>query len=184
MLKCMAYQSLLRGDTALVFIEPAGDASKQIAKWREHNTADRLIYVDHSLKLGMTPCINPFEIYGIDAKDTSPPALNAKKVVAQQLLSAFQEVIATGQGSDLTRNMQTVLMQCILVLLDYPGATIRDLLRFANDTANADLVAFAETRTHYPDVRDFFTHGFYRKTLQPTREAIQNRLQVLRFTVR
>jgi hypothetical protein len=175
-LKSLAYQVLQDPNCALVFCEPAGDASRQIARWKEHVHSDRLIYVDHSLKSGFTPCINPFEIYGVEARDTRPDALRVKKVVAQQLLGALQEIVSTGQGAEFSRNAQGILMSCILVLLDYPNATLRDLMRFMYDP---ELARFAETRNHYPDVRDFFVHGFHRKTLQPTKEAIQNKLQEL-----
>ena len=63
--------SLRRGEEALIFIEPAGDAARQIALWPE--CKDRLIYVDLSLDLAKAPTINPFQIYGIKAEDTSPP---------------------------------------------------------------------------------------------------------------
>ena len=100
--------------------------------WKENIGNDRLIYVDLGLQLGMTPVINPFEISGIEASDTSLEALKVKKVVAQELLSAFQQVLAQGHGSELSANMETVLKQCIPVLLDTEGATIRDLMRSVN----------------------------------------------------
>ena len=54
--------------------------------------------------------------------------------------------------------MVTLLMPCILVLLDKEGATIRDLQRFmdAMGKRNSDLIAFAKTRTRYPDICRFF----------------------------
>jgi hypothetical protein len=135
--------------------------------------------VDHALELGMTATINPFQISGVPATDTSHRALRVKKVVAQQLLEAFQEVLATGEGAELTKNMQSVLMQCILVLLDYFDATIRDLQRFMNDDRNADLVESGRSRDHYPDVRDFFKFSFHKDNLRMTKAAIHTKLQDL-----
>ena len=178
LLKLLAYSIITQGKEALVFIEPGGDVSRQIAEWKE--CGDRLIYVDLSLELGMAPTVNPFEIYGIRAEDTSPAAQEVKTVIAQQLLSAFQEVLGAGEGSDFSRNMQTVLIQCLLVLLDYPGATIRDLRRFMDDRRNADLVAFAQSRHHYEDVRTFFEDSYVGAAhIKPTKEAIRTKLQVL-----
>jgi hypothetical protein len=177
LLKLSAHSVITRGDEALIIIEPAGDASRQIALWPE--CKDRLIYVDLSLDLSRAPTINPFEIYGIKAEDTSPPALDVKTVVAQQLMTAFQEVLGTGLGAELSKNMQTIVEHCLMVLLDWPNATLRDLRRFMDDTRNGDLVAFAQTRHHYEDVPDFFTHSFHSKHYASTKDAIQAKLQSL-----
>ena len=48
-------------------------------------------------------------------------------MVALQLVEALQEIVSKGQGGAISDNMKMVLTQCILVLLDYPGATFRDL---------------------------------------------------------
>jgi hypothetical protein len=140
---------------------------------------DRLIYVDLTLELSKTPTINPFQIYGIRAEDTSPQALDVKTVVAQQLLTAFQEVLGTGLGAELSKNMRTIILPSLMVLLDWPGATLRDLRRFMDDTRNHDLVAFAQTRHHYEDVPEFFTHGFHARHYKETKDAVQSKLQSL-----
>jgi hypothetical protein len=75
----------------------------------------------------MSPTINPFEIPGIAQQDTSPAALAVKEVVAHQLFEALEEVIGGGQRGEFTRNMETVLLPSIQVLLDYPSATLREL---------------------------------------------------------
>ena len=121
LLKLFAHSIITQGREALICIEPAGDASRQIALWPE--CKDRLIYVDLSLDLSRAPTVNPFEIYGIKAEDTSPAALDVKTVVAQQLLTAFQEVLGTGAGAELSKNMRTIILPCLMVLLDWPGAT-------------------------------------------------------------
>ena len=177
LLKLLAHSIIKQGKEALICIEPAGDASRQIALWPE--CKDRLIYVDLSLDLSRAPTVNPFEIYGIKAEDTSPAALDVKTVVAQQLLTAFQEVLGTGAGAELSKNMRTIILPCLMVLLDWPGATIRDLRRFMDDTLNRRLVEFAETRHHYEDVPEFFTHDFHSKHYKDTKNAVQAKLQSL-----
>jgi hypothetical protein len=177
LLKLLAHSVIKRKKEALIFIEPAGDAARQIALWPE--CKDRLIYVDLSLDLARAPTVNPFEIYGIKAADTSPAALEVKTVVAQQILNAFQEVLGAGAGAELSKNMQTIIEHCLPVLLDYPGATLRDLLTFMDDTRNGRLLEFAETRHHYHDVVEFFRHSFGRKHYAVTKDAIQSKLESL-----
>ena len=177
LLKLFAHSTITRREEALIVIEPAGDASRQVALWPE--CGDRLIYVDLSLDLSRAPVINPFQIYGVRAEDISPAAIDVKTVVAQQLLTAFQEVLGTGAGAELSKNMRTIIMPCLMVLLDFPGATLRDLRRFMDDTRNGDLVAFARTRHHYEDVPEFFTHGFHSKHYRETKDAVQAKLQSL-----
>ena len=48
-----------------------------------------------------------------------------------------------------------------------------------DDTRNADLVDFAQTRHHYEDVPDFFTHDFHSKHYKDTKNAVQAKLQSL-----
>ena len=48
----------------------------------------------------MVPTINPFEISGIDPLDTSKHCDQlVKRVVAQQIVEAFEQIIAGGMGS-------------------------------------------------------------------------------------
>ena len=75
--------------------------------------------------------------------------------------------------------MRTIILPCLMVLLDWPGATLRDLRRFMDDTRNRDLVDFAQTRHHYEDVPDFFTHDFHSKHYKDTKNAVQTKLQSL-----
>jgi hypothetical protein len=76
--------------------------------------------------------------------------------------------------------MKTVLLPCIQVLLDYPGATLRELQRFADDKQNADLVDFARSRTHYQDIQRFFERGYVNEQhLRVTKDAVKTKLQYL-----
>jgi hypothetical protein len=184
LLKLMAHSILNDRNTALVFLEPAGEASQEIAWWKENVNTDRLVYVEHSLKLGKTPVINPFEISGIDPSDTSLYALGVKRVVALQLAEALHEIVSQGQGAEITGNMDTVLTQCILVLLDYPGATFTHLMHFMeNSERGSELIAFARSRTHYGGVADYFATDFVKdKGLEETKRAIRRKLRRLFLT--
>lgn len=143
---------------SLVVLEPSSRLVTQLARFKENVRSDRLIYVSYDK--GMCPVINPLTISGIRPDDTSPQALSVKRVIAQELLDAISEVVRADGDTQFTVNMKATLMPCILVLLDWRGATLRDLLRFMDDKENDKLVEFAKTRTHYPDAVLFFTNKF------------------------
>ncbi|MFD1156823.1 type IV secretory system conjugative DNA transfer family protein [Roseovarius aestuarii] len=166
---------------AVVIIDPTSDFAGQIAKWKEFNTSDRLIYVRPTLKRGAWPCINPFQIHGIPAQDYSEEALNTKRVVAQELVEALGRIV-TESGGILTAPMRTILTNCVLVLLDKDGASLKDLSDFLKSTRNNDLIAFARTLTHHEYIADYFTTsegGFNAKGNAVTRDAIGRRLDDL-----
>ena len=95
---------------SVVILDPAGEFVEQIAHWREFIGAgsERLIYISLKLKLGMVPTINPFEISGIDPSEMSEYALLIKHVVAQQIIEAFEQIIAGSVGSAITTPMEGV----------------------------------------------------------------------------
>jgi hypothetical protein len=162
---------------ALFVLDPGGDFALQYA---QQARSDRLIYIHPLLDLERTPVINPFEIHGVNPSDTRPPALAVKRVVAQQIVEALEEVVGEGQKGEISKNMRTVLLPCILALLDYPGATLRDLRTFMDDKQNADLVDFGTRLVNYPDVANFFTHSYRGKHhIKPTKDAIETKLQSL-----
>lgn len=170
---------------SVVALDPAGDFVDQVAKWPEFVGNDRLIYIKYDLLEGMVPTINPLDqlaMSGVDYNDTSRGALTKKRVVAQELLSAFEEIIAGGQGSNITTPMRTLLMPCLLTLLDRPGSTLIDLQRFMVDEDNDDLVAFARTLDHYQNVPSFFAQKFKGKGgahFAKTKASIYGKLQDL-----
>ena len=179
LLKVLIHSYVTGDAAAVVVIDPAGEFVEQIARWQEFVGSDKLVYIKHELAQGMTPTINPFQISGIEASDTSPKALSAKRVVAQQLLSGIQEIIAGGMGSTLTTPMRALVRPCILALLDREGSTLRDLQRFMDGNNNSDLVAFGASLTHYDDVQRFFQDAFNGKQYGPTKAAIYTKLQDL-----
>lgn len=165
---------------AIVVIEPSGDFVEQVAKWPEFVGSDRLVYLKVDLRPGMVPTINPLEIPDLDPDDTSREALALKQVVAQQLLAALEGIISDRAGGTLTVNMNAVLMSCLLVLLEKPGATLRDLQRFMDDDANDDLVAFGASRTHFPSASALFQGPFKNGgSFKTSKSSIYAKLQTL-----
>ena len=115
---------------AVAVIDPDGRMCSEMVRWREWVGNHRLVYFNPTFKRGMTPCINPLEPVGVDPEDTSERAVHVKQLLAQQLMEALTQVIAGGQGSNVTLPMRSILMPCILTLLYRPGSTLRDLQRF------------------------------------------------------
>ena len=165
---------------SVVVLDPHGDFVGQVARWREFLESDRLIYVRPKLVRGTSPTINPFEISGVDPSDYSLEALETKQVVAQELVTGFERIIADGgPGSTLTLPMRVVLTPCVLALLDRPGSTLVDLQRFMRDEKNEDLVAFGRALSHQPHVAAYFAEGFHDEGTKTTKLSIYRKLTLL-----
>jgi len=162
---------------ALVVIEPAGDFVTQIAHWKEFVKNDRLVYIKPTLAEGVSPVINPFEIYGVHATDYSGKALNTKRVVGQELVQAL-----TGIVGELSGPMTTVLKNCVMVLLDKEGATLEDLFDFMSKESNEELIEFAQTLTHHDRLPMYFSRkdsGFNLPSNKVTKDAVSRRIDGL-----
>lgn len=185
LMKAIAFQRIYENNSALITIDPAGSMVDEMAHWKEWVGNTRLIYFHPRLERGMTPTINPFETPYTHRTDED--AVQAKQVIAQQLRDAFEQIIAGSAGSSLSLQMQALLMPCILTLLDMPGATLLDLQRFMHvpqdrreQPKNMDLVAFGQSRRHYPAVPSFFTNDFRDDArFRSTKHSISTKIQSL-----
>ena len=70
------------------------------------------------------------------------------------------------EGVQFTDHMQAALRRCLHVLLDKPGATLRDLVNFMNDGENDRLIDFALTRWYDPDSVSYFRTKFKAREAQ------------------
>jgi len=165
---------------AVVVLDPAGEFVNQIAHWPEFvgEGADRLVFLKLDLQQGMVPTINPFEIHDVEADDTTRDSILAKRRTAQQLFKAFEQIITMEGGEAFTTPMRSLIRPCIMTLLDFEGATFKDLLRFFDDANNSDLVGFAAQRSHDDTNAKFFQSQFYQDTtLNVTKTALHKKLQ-------
>ena len=105
LLKSLVYEFMQLDNASVVFLDPVGDVSKQIARWPEFERSNRLVYFDLRLRKGYAPVINPFDAEGLDDED--------KIALADQILSAFQEILGEGRGSDLSVNMEGSLCRSL-----------------------------------------------------------------------
>ncbi len=172
LLKQLIHAAYQRFDEATIVIDPHGDLAEQVAHWEMFTGDDRLIYIDPYFEEGHVPAFNPL----ILPEGTS---MQQREVIAQQLVNAFEQLLKGSGGDSLTVNMRTVLMPCILTLLDQPDSTLADLQRFMNDRLNEDLVALGE-QSNRRAIRDFFLHDFAGDpSLRPSKSAISRKLQSL-----
>ncbi len=179
LLKKLIWSYTTNTNAAVVIIEPTGELSREVAEFKEFAESDRLVYLANDLDLQQTFCINPFEIPGVDPSDTSVEALRTKQVMADEIYEALTEIIGEGDGSTFSLNMEALLMPCILALLDYPGATLRDLKGFMDKKRNQELVQFAKSLSHHPDLPAFFMQDFPSDHYTKTKDGISAKLRIL-----
>lgn len=172
LLKQLIHAAYHRFGEAIVVIDPHGDLAQQVAKWEMFEQDDRLLYIDPYLSDDHIPPFNPLDV-------PEGTTMQQKEVIAQQLVNAFEQLLKSSGGDSLTVNMRTVLMPCILTLLDRKGSTLADLQRFMNDQLNEPLVELG-TQSKRRAIRDFFTHDFLNDTsLRASKSAISRKLQSL-----
>ena len=172
LLKQLIHAAFHRYGEAVIVIDPHGDLAEQVAKWEMFETDGRLLYIDPYLSPDHIPPFNPLQV-------PEGTTMQQKEVIAQQLVNAFEQLLKGSGGDSLTVNMRTVLMPCLLTLIDRPGSTLADLQRFMNDRLNEDLVQVGKTSKRRA-IRDFFTYDFQDDTsLRPSKSAISRKLQSL-----
>jgi|TARA_A100000171_G_C2139707_1_gene153904 Type IV secretory system Conjugative DNA transfer len=158
---------------SLVVIDPHGDMSRQIARWRYfwHNP-NKLVYIDPNLSQNHTPAFNPLDL---------PEGVNAD-VYAQQLVSAFEHLLEGDGGHSLTVNMRALLLPCLKVLLKMEGATLLDLQRFmATGSGNTRAEKYINLGCQDSNVltADFFQHEFTSNKFDSTKQSIATKITSL-----
>jgi energy-coupling factor transporter ATP-binding protein EcfA2 len=168
LLKLLIYSYLRKpGYCTTIVFDPAGDFASQVAEWKDNGLGDNLIYIDPYLKDGFTPTINPFEV-----RNTSPQGID---ILSQELLSVFAEIL---QKTGFTNQMEALLVPCLSVILNTPGATLADLQRFMDDDLNDDLVQrgrLSKNTSH----KNFFDTKFLSGSYKNTKDSLYTKLQSL-----
>lgn len=122
LMKSLVYHYLTTDtSTALVFIDPHNDISKQVAAFAPNATNDRLAYIEPRINDRDFPGLNPFDI---DGKESLTDI--QAETYADEFVWAFQEIL---EGS-LTDQMVTLLKNTIPVLMKMPDASVYDLIAF------------------------------------------------------
>lgn len=169
LMKNMIYDRVKRGKSAVVVIDPKGDLSKQVAKWRENaENPERLIYFDPDLFPDKSPVINPF-----DLEDTK--ANNIQRAIFE-LRQSFDQILSQIEGG-FTPAMKNIMGHTLSVILR-KGGSLRDLHRFFDEKQNTDLLQYGQSSADDQD-RAFFNGEFLDKNLQVSTNGIRSRLGLL-----
>lgn len=170
LMKALVFHYLGVSRTSVVVLDPHGDLVQQIAGWREFQgeAADRLVYLDYAGEEGRWPVLNPLDV---------PHLTTAQRAIYSRALT---EIIrdALPDGGDFSPNMVTLTDFCFRVLLERPGSTLADVIRFVDDDRNSDLVN-AGRRHSSPIIAEYFSHRFSSKSLDGAKNGISNRMVYL-----
>ncbi|MEM7662784.1 MAG: DUF87 domain-containing protein [Pseudomonadota bacterium] len=154
-------------DAAVVVLDPHGKLAEEVAKFRANESQNRLIYIRPNWQDDLRITINPFEISDISA--------SALENQSKTITAALAQII----GSGFTPNMEAILVAMVSTLLHRPKSDFADLVRFADDSRNADLIDYGSNNLPYEVHREFFLHAFQDKHLEPSKAALRSRFQTL-----
>lgn len=159
LMKSMILQDIrknLKKDCSIVVIDPNGDFTKEVAQFKENKEPfmrDKLVYIDLDLFKGeYAPVINPFQLQENANKDREIDLQN------QQIGKALVE-ISESFGQPLTAQQQTLMYNCINVLLEMDNTSLWDLHTLVSlEKNNADTAPLVEAgkNSQNPSVRNFF----------------------------
>lgn len=184
LIKLLVYRELIKPEPkeAVILLDPHGDMAQEIAQFNEFSHtkyANRLVFIDPSLKQGYSPSINPFQL---EFKTESNIAL-----MTQELLSIINVLLqwlgqsnswTPNQWASTTNQMDAILSPCIATLLRCGNSSFSDLQRFMDDNNNADLLALGQQSPN-PQHRLLFRHKFNSPLFSATKHGIYTRLQVI-----
>jgi len=168
LIKILAYHYIAkkRDYCTTIIVDPHGDLSEEIARFKEHSTGENLVYVHPFLRRGHTPIINPFQINSTDEYVIDR--------TAQELSNVFQELI---KDSTLTLQMETLLVPCISTIIRNKG-NLLDLQVFMDDEKNNQWVNLGK-ESPQPAHREFFRSAFARTAYHSTKQSIYTKIQSL-----
>jgi Helicase HerA, central domain len=158
-----------RTNTAVVIIDPASNFSTQVAKWREFEENDRLVFIDPNLHPEYTPVFNPLDI---PESDRSNPKTIARLV--ESLVDTFQ---AIGE-SRLTNNMELALAVGLTVLFHKPGSSIEDLLDLWGQEETGKTAQWLDFARKLPLSKFYHTYlgdAYFSKGTNETKAALTTR---------
>ena len=164
LIKLIFHRLAVKANCSIVIFDPHGDLAIQCAKRMDHKKD--IIYIDPTLKKGLTPTINPFRLKKRDEETIA--------IVAQEMVSALENII----GVDFSPNMEALITPLIYTLLRKGDSGIDELLRFLDDENNKDLIELALSspiKAH----KVFMKNQFPKKKFTVTKDALSTKLQIL-----
>lgn len=169
LMKMMIYDRLQRAKSAVIVIDPKGDLSRQVARWRENaRNPENLVLFDPELFSDLRPVINP-----LDIEDKSP--INVQRAIFEMRYS-FDQILSQIEGG-FTPAMKNILGHTLSVLIR-KGGSLQDLHRFFDSKRNKDLVEYGQQSTDEQD-KAFFNGEFLDKGISVSTNGIRSRLGLL-----
>jgi hypothetical protein len=168
LLKILMQYDIAVGRAGLVVIDAHTDVCEQVAKWPEEALRDRLVYLTPELFPDTVPALNPLQL-------PKGATNRTKEKIANRLADLIGDICRGNGGGDLSVRMVNVAKACLRVLLDAPGATLKDLRDMMTETPPPALLRSA--RDH-PDMmlREFFRNEWDSGDYEASKAAIRVRL--------
>jgi DNA helicase HerA-like ATPase len=150
-----------------IVLDPHGDLVTEIARFKECENNERVIFFDPSKSQYEMPCIDIFYLPDEEEKTVD--------IIAGNIADAFEEIIS---DASISAQMRTLLIPCVSVLLRRGNSTISDLQRFMIEDENRDLIELGRNSPNAGHAQ-FFRTKFETKTYEATKSSIYTRLQQL-----
>lgn len=156
LLKALIAHDITQRTSAVVIIDPTGNLARAVAMWPEFcQEPGRLAYINPKISPGHVPAMNPLDAQHLNREERS--------ILAGQLTDVLAQVVGK---SEWTTQTETVANACFQVLVNRPGATLRDLRLALVETKRgllpsmvADIIREGQ-KHHIAEIRDFFTYEF------------------------
>lgn len=168
--KTLVRLDILKGDSAVIVLDPNGDFAKEIAQFKENASpekAEQIVYIDPTLSPFKLPVINPFDV-------VADNDLEFGKSVSRMfdlLKSTFEEL-----NTKLTSPMELLLQMCIPVIFEKEDGTLMDLYRFMFDDQNSDLVEMGKNSRNLASRRGFESGDFHHMRYNISKDGLKSRL--------
>ncbi|MGE6786691.1 type IV secretory system conjugative DNA transfer family protein [Ensifer adhaerens] len=168
LLKILMHHDIHHTNAALVVIDAHTDVCDQVARWPGDDMHKRLVYLAPELYPDTLPTLNPFQL-------PKGATSRTKEKVANRLGELIGDICRGGGGADLSVRMVNVAKACIRVLIDVPGATLKDLRDMMGAEPSAALLKAAANHAE-PMVREFFRTEWETSDYTASKAAIRVRL--------
>lgn len=169
LMKNMIYDRMKRAKSAVIVIDPKGDLSREVSRWKENaDNPERLVYFDPILFADKTPVINPFDL-GDKSKS------NIQRAIFE-LRQSFDQILNQIDGG-FTPAMKNILGHILSVILRR-GGSLGDVHRFLDKNLNADLLEQGQNSADEQD-NVFFNGEFLEKNIEVSTNGIKGRLGLL-----
>lgn len=158
---------------SLMLLDPHGDLAEEILRFKLNAIQeDRILYIAPEPR--QSPVLNPLQL---------PLSLSAKEkeelipLFSVELARIFQEMM--GGTSQLSLQMEALLIPCVSTLLRKGDSSLSELQRFMDDKENQDLVKLGQKSPH-PNHRIFFQTAFVENSsYRLTKQSIYTKIQSL-----